>query len=124
VALPPERVVYGDFSSAVGSAMMHKLLDKVPEVDAVFANSDLIALGAVNAIRERGLRVPEDISVIGYDDISLAQYCSPPLTTIRQNIAESGRLLVQNLVQYLETGIVTNVSVPVDLIVRGSTAVP
>lgn len=123
IALPPERVVYGDFSSAVGSEMMHKLLAQAPGVDAVFANSDLIALGAVNAIRERGLRVPEDISVIGYDDISLARYCSPPLTTIRQNIAESGRLLVQNLVQYLKTGIVTNVSVPVELVVRGSTAV-
>lgn len=115
------RVVFDDFSSDAGTRMMHKLLDQAPDLDAIFANSDLIAIGAMNAIRERGLRVPEDISVIGYDDISLAKHSNPPLTTIRQNIPESGRLLVQNLVQYLETGVVTNVAVPVDLIVREST---
>ena len=100
---------------------MQKLLDKDPEIDAVFANSDMIAIGAMDAIRDRGLRVPEDISVVGYDDISLAKHCHPPLTTVRQNIGESGRLLVQNLVQYLETGVVTNVVVPVELVVRQST---
>lgn len=118
----PKLVGHGDYSSEAGAKMVVKLLDQNPGLDAVFANSDLIAIGAVNAIRERGLRVPEDISVIGYDDISLAQYCNPPLTTIRQNITESGRRLVQNLIQYLETGIVTNVAVPVELVVRASTS--
>lgn len=117
----PKLLVHGDYSSEGGAKMMAKLLDQSIEVDAVFANSDLIALGAINVIRERGLRVPEDISVVGYDDISLAPYFSPSLTTIRQNIPESGRLLVQNLIQFLETGIVTNVMVPVSLVVRDST---
>lgn len=118
----PNRVVYGDYSTQAGYQGMHKLLDQDPEMDAVFANSDFIAIGAMNAVRERGKRVPEDISVVGYDDISLAQYSNPPLTTVRQNINESGRLLVQNLIQYLETGIVTNVAVPVELVVRESTS--
>ena len=117
----PTKVVYADYSNAAGNEGMHKLLDQDPEIDAVFTNSDFIAIGAMDAIRERGKRVPEDVSVIGYDDISLAQYCNPPLTTVRQNINESGRLLVQNLIQYLETGIVTNVSVPVKLVVGAST---
>ena len=117
----PNRIVYGDFSSESGTKMMHKLLDQAPDLDSVFVNSDLMAIGAMNSIREQGFRVPEDISVIGYDDISLAMHSNPPLTTIRQNIAEFGRLLVQNLVQYLETGIVTNVAVPVELIIREST---
>lgn len=115
------RVIYANYSTEAGHKGMHKLLDQDPEIDAVFANSDFIAIGAMNAIRERGKRVPQDISVVGYDDISLAQYSNPPLTTIRQNINESGRLLVNNLIQYLETGIVTNVSVPVKLVVREST---
>lgn len=119
--LEPNLVVHGYFSSEEGSRMMHKLLDQEPDLDAVFANSDLMAIGAINAIHERGKQVPADISVIGYDDISLAHYSNPPLTTIRQNIPESGRLLVQNLIQFLETGIVTNVVAPVNLVVRDST---
>lgn len=119
--IEPNRVVFADFSREAGKKGMLKLLEQDPEIDAVFANSDLIAVGAMDAVRERGGRVPEDVSVIGYDDISLAQYCSPPLTTVRQNISESGRLLVENLIQYLQTGIVTNVAVPVNLVVREST---
>ena len=123
VGLPVEssRVVFGDFSSSSGSEMIHQLFENNVDFDAVFANSDFIAIGAMNAIRERGLQVPDDVSVVGYDNLSLAQYTYPPLTTIKQNIQESGRLLVQNLVQYLETGVVTNVSVPVEVIVRDST---
>lgn len=117
----PKRVIYSDYSSVAGNEGMHKLLEQDPEIDAVFANSDFIAIGAMNAVREQGKRVPEDVSIVGYDDISLAQYSNPPLTTVRQNINESGRLLVQNLIQYLETGVVTNVSVPVNLVVREST---
>lgn len=116
-----KRVGFGDFSSASGTKVMHKLLDQDPDMDALFANSDLMAIGAMRVIQERGLRVPEDISVIGYDDLSLAAHSNPPLTTIRQNIPESGSLLVHNLIQYLENGNVTNVSVPVDLVVRQST---
>ncbi|MCA9952104.1 MAG: LacI family DNA-binding transcriptional regulator [Anaerolineales bacterium] len=121
--LEPDQncVVHGWFSRSCGIKGMNQLLDKEPNIDAVFCNSDFLAMGAIDVIRERGKRVPEDISVVGYDDISLAQYSNPPLTTIRQNINESGRLLVNNLIQYLETGIVTNVSVPVNLVVREST---
>jgi DNA-binding LacI/PurR family transcriptional regulator len=61
--------------------------------------------------------------VVGYDDISLAMHWDPPLTTIRQNIPAAGEMLVRNLIQYLETGVVTNVTMPVELVIRKSSGV-
>lgn len=84
----------------------------------MFVNNDLMALAAIKAIREHGRRVPDDIAVVGYDDISLARHTDPPLTTIRQNGPLAGRLLAQNLVQHLETGVVTSVTIPAELVVR------
>jgi DNA-binding LacI/PurR family transcriptional regulator len=113
-------VEYGDFSNTSGADAMKRLLNKAPEVDAVFVNSDLMAIAAMDAIREAGRRVPEDIAVVGYDDLSIAEHSNPPLTTIRQNIPLAGKLLAQNLIEYLQTGMVTNVTIPVELIVRRS----
>lgn len=73
------------FSVAGGYQAMGRLLDKMPDVTAVFAMSDVLAIGAMRAIWDRGLRVPEDISVMGYDGIDLGNYLTPKLTTIRQN---------------------------------------
>ncbi len=116
----PALVVYGDYSHASGITTMQYLMQQNPEVDAVFVNSDLMAMGAIQAIQAQGKRVPEDIAVVGYDDLSIAVYSNPPLTTIRQNVRLAGELLAQNLVQYIQTGEVTNVILPVDLIVRAS----
>ncbi len=111
---------YGDFSNTSGAETIKRLLKKVPEIDAVFVNSDLMAITAMDAIREEGRRVPEDLAVVGYDDLSIAEHSNPPLTTIRQNIPLAGKLLAQNLIEYLQTGMVTNVSIPVELVVRKS----
>lgn len=113
-------IEYGDFSNTSGADAMRRLLKKAPEVDAVFVNSDLMAIAAMDLIREAGRRVPEDIAVVGYDDLSIAAHSNPPLTTIRQNIPLAGKLLAQNLIEYIQTGMVTNVSIPVELIVRKS----
>ncbi len=112
---------YGDFSDTSGAEAMRRLLKKVADIDAVFVNSDLMAIAAMETLREQGRRVPEDIAVVGYDDLSIAAHSNPPLTTIRQNIPLAGKLLAQNLIEYLQTGMVTNVSIPVELIVRKST---
>lgn len=111
---------YGDFSNTSGAEAMKRLLKKVPDLDAVFVNSDLMAIAAMEEIREHGRRVPEDIAVIGYDDLSISEHSNPPLTTIRQNVTLSGKLLAVNLIEYLQTGMVTNVTIPVELIVRQS----
>jgi DNA-binding LacI/PurR family transcriptional regulator len=113
-------IEYGDFSNTSGADAMRRLLKKAPEVDAVFVNSDLMAIAAMDVIREAGRRVAEDIAVVGYDDLSIAAHSNPPLTTIRQNIPLAGKLLAQNLIEYIQTGMVTNVSIPVELIVRKS----
>ncbi len=120
-SIDPVLIAYGDFSNTSGAAVMNKLLEQAPDLDAVFVNSDLMAIAAMDMIREQGCRVPEDIAVVGYDDLSIAEYSNPPLTTIRQNIPMAGKILAQNLIQYLQTGIVTNVAVPVELVVRKST---
>lgn len=116
----PQLLAYGDYSHNSGAEAMQQLLEQSSDVDAVFVNSDLMAIAAINAIQSRGKRVPEDIAVVGYDDLSIASYNNLPLTTVRQNTSLAGSLLAQNLVQYIKTGVVTNVTLPVELVVRKS----
>ena len=116
----PLLLAYGDYSHLSGAAAMQRLLQQAPDLDAVFVCSDLMAIGAIDVIRNHGRSVPEDISVVGYDDLSIAAFNNLPLTTIRQNIPLAGRLLAQNLIQYLQTGLVSNVTIPVELVVRKS----
>ncbi len=118
--IDPKLVVYGDFSKPSGAAAMRRLLQQSPNVDGVFVNSDLMAIAAMDIIREQGRRIPGDVAVIGYDDLLLAEHSNPPLTTVRQNIPLAGKMLAQNLVRYLQTGVITNVVVPVELSVRES----
>ncbi|MTK00648.1 LacI family DNA-binding transcriptional regulator [Micromonospora sp. CP22] len=87
----PEMVAVGDFTRESGAAAMRELLDTYPDLDAVFAASDLMAHAALRTLREAGRRVPEDVAVIGFDDIETAAYTDPPLTTVRQPIVELGR---------------------------------
>lgn len=116
----PALVVYGDYTYASGTAAMQRLLDQAPDLDAVFVNSDLMAIAAITVIQGSGKRVPGDVAVVGYDDLSIASYTTLPLTTIRQNIPLAGTLLAQNLIHYIATGLVTNVTVPVELVIRKS----
>ncbi len=114
-------VTYGHWTSDSAAGQMKQLLENVPDLDGVFANSDLMAAGAINVLHENGRRVPQDVGVVGYDDLSIAKFNSPPLTTISQNLPLVGQLLAQNLIQKIETGVVTTVTIPAELVVRGST---
>lgn len=116
----PQRVAYGDFSSQSGAAAMQTLLERQPSLDAVFVNSDIMAIAAIRLLQQQGRRVPQDVSVVGYDDVSMAAFATPPLTTIRQNIPEIGKKLVQSLIAYLDDGITHQLTMPVELIVRSS----
>jgi DNA-binding LacI/PurR family transcriptional regulator len=113
-------VLYTDYTPASAAAAMAELLERAPELDGVFANSDLMAIAAMDTIRAAGRTVPEDVAVVGYDDVSIARHSNPPLTTIRQNGPLAGRLLAQSLVHFLQTGTVTNTTIPAELVVRES----
>ncbi|PAZ11199.1 LacI family transcriptional regulator [Streptomyces sp. SA15] len=99
----PRLIVEGDFTPAGGERAMRELLDRRPDLDAVFAANDLAASGALRVLRERGLRVPEDVAVIGFDDmLPVAEQTDPPLTTVRQDIEEMGRLMARLLLRGLD----------------------
>jgi DNA-binding LacI/PurR family transcriptional regulator len=87
-----DLVEAGDFTEEGGAAAMGRLLARPGDpVDAVFAASDLMAAGALRALRAAGRRVPEDVAVVGFEDSAVARYAQPPLTTVRQPIEEMGR---------------------------------
>lgn len=88
-------IAIGDFTRDSGSAAMRQLLRDEPGIDAVFAASDLMALGALHALRAAGRRVPDDVAVIGFDDAPAAAYADPALSTVRQPIAQMGRELAR-----------------------------
>jgi DNA-binding LacI/PurR family transcriptional regulator len=119
-ALDPRLVEHGDYSPPSAATAMALLFDRTPDLDAVFVISDLMAIAAMDEIRSRGLRIPEDVAVVGYDDIAVARYTNPPLTTISQNVPLAGKLLAQSLVQQIDDGTVTSVSIPAALVVRSS----
>jgi LacI family transcriptional regulator len=98
--LSPDLVVESDFTDGGGYAAMQRLLPYHP--DAVFVASDWMALGALRALRAAGIRVPEDIALVGFDDIPLASQTTPPLTTIRQQILQIGALASQLLLNLLD----------------------
>jgi DNA-binding LacI/PurR family transcriptional regulator len=95
----PPVVAFGDFSRASGSAAMDRLLADEPHLDAVFVASDLMASGALRALRRAGRRVPDDVAVIGFDDTAVAWYADPPLTTVHQPILDIGRTMARQVVR-------------------------
>ena len=132
-ALPeadPRLIAHGDFTAAGGRWAMEELLARNPGLDAVFAGSDLMASGALAALREHGRRVPEDVAVVGFDDIETAAMIGgPSLTTVRQDIEGMGRLMARLLLTRLElvfsgradeAGAMAPVVTPAQLVVRAS----
>lgn len=114
-------VEYGDFTPESGADAMRRLLDRGVPVDAVVAANDQMALGAYTAIRERGLRIPEDVAVVGFDDNYFSVAAAPPLTTVHQPAVELGSMMAQVLVGLIEGRPVERVTIlPTELIVRGS----
>jgi DNA-binding LacI/PurR family transcriptional regulator len=124
IAFRPECQQAGEHSQETARALTHQLLALDPPPTAIFAASDTQALGVMQAARELGLQVPEDLSVIGFDDIEIAEYLN--LTTMHQPLFESGYRGVDLLLQSMEPvdGAAACHELPVDLMMRGSTAPP
>ncbi|MET8373457.1 LacI family DNA-binding transcriptional regulator [Micromonospora profundi] len=117
----PELIAVGDFTRESGAEATRRLLSEHPDMDAVFAASDLMAHAALRTLREAGRRVPEDVAVVGFDDIETAAYTEPPLTTVRQPIVEIGRQMTRQLLR-LAAGetIEQAIMLPTELILRES----
>jgi DNA-binding LacI/PurR family transcriptional regulator len=111
----------GDFTRESGAAGMHQLLQVHPTIDAVFAASDLMARGALTALRRAGRRVPDDVAVVGFDDLDQARQADPTLTTVHQPVDTIGRELARQAVR-LAGGerVETRIVLPTRLVVRQS----
>jgi len=123
LAYRDEYVAYGDFYVESGQRAAERLLATDEPPTAIFAASDLMAIGVFRAATARGLTVPEDVSVVGFDDIQLAEHLHPALTTVRQDKpglgAAAGRLLLAAFDS--ETRAAASTTLPVELVIRGST---
>ncbi|MBW5480434.1 LacI family DNA-binding transcriptional regulator [Streptomyces bambusae] len=118
--LPLLGVEPGQFTEDGGAAAMERLLRAHPDPDAVFAASDAMAIGALRTLRERGLRVPEDVAVIGFDDLASARHTSPPLTTVHQPVRALGQEMARMLVGAIEGHRPSPLILPTRLTVRES----
>ena len=110
----------GDFSSQGGAQAVERLLDQHPDLSCVVSVNDRMAIGAINYLQSIGKRVPQDISVTGYDNISVASFSSPPLTTVDQTPVELGRQAAELILQRLNGKSPSTVVLPPRLIERGS----
>lgn len=120
----PDLIVQGNFRQRSGYASAQELLNKENPPTAIVAANDLLAIGAINAASERGLVVGQDISITGFDDILLAEYTSPPLTTLHVPAHQIGMLLCQTLNDVMnqeKTAVFPHKTLTPKLIVRGST---
>ena len=109
-----------EISEEAGQRVVLELLDSGIAFDAVFAACDLIAIGAMRGLRSRGLAIPRDVAVMGFDDIITATFTDPPLTTVRQDTGKAGELLVETLLALIDGEQVCSQMIPTKLMVRGS----
>ena len=126
--LEPGPMVTGDWRSASGVTAFAEILAADPRIDGLFAASDQMALGALQVANERGIRIPDELAVVGFDGLPEAAQFTPSLTTIRQPLAEMGRQAVRELLTALDAepglDIVRNLVLPTELIVGDSAPMP
>jgi len=118
IAIDERLVVDAPFDIEKARSAARCLPGLHPDFDAVFAASDMIALGAIATLQESGLAVPQDIAVVGFDDIPAAAHLYPGLTTVRQDIAEAGRTLVARLRSLLDDESAPSTRIDTRLVIR------
>lgn len=121
-AVDEHLVAVSDFTEEGGRTAMRDLLDRAPGIDAVFAASDVMAVGALTELRERGRRVPDDVAVIGFDDSVIARHTTPALTSVRQPIEAIGRSITRLLLEEIAEPATAHrqLVLPTTLVVRDS----
>lgn len=125
VTLDPEWIRVGEFQQPDGFEAGNELMELPNPPTAILASNDVMAFGVMEAARERGKKIPDDISIIGFDDIKQAAHVHPPLTTIRQPLEEMGRRAAQMLLEIIENPerVAEKIELPTELVVRESTRV-
>jgi len=123
----PELIVPADFSLEAGHEKTAALISRGVSFSAIFASSDQMAIGAAGALRENGLRIPEDVSLVGFDDTLIASVFYPPLTTVHQPRREIGRAAMRMMIETLDSpdpadGSIANQLFPASLVIRQSVA--
>jgi LacI family transcriptional regulator len=127
IALDPSLIYHGDFFQRSGLEGGNTLLSLPNPPTAIFASNDVMAFGVYEAIRARGLRIPQDVSVVGFDDIPQATQMHPALTTVRQPLQEMGRIATQRLFSWIEHDLEQPLEflyLPTELILRDSACPP
>jgi DNA-binding LacI/PurR family transcriptional regulator len=118
----PDLIAHGDHTEGGGRTAMRALLERNPDLDAVFVASDIMALGALGALHADGRRVPDDVAVVGFDDTPTAAHTAPPLTTVNQPVERLGLELARLLIEVLDDPDLERALVlPTHLVVREST---
>jgi LacI family transcriptional regulator len=122
--LDPELVAEGDFTFDCGRLTVKRKIEAGVQFDAVFAHNDLSAAGAMQAVRESGRRVPDDIAVVGFDDIPVAAHTDPPLTTVHQPLRQMGEAAAGMLLAFFEGTPLPDAPcvIPTTMSIRGSTS--
>jgi LacI family transcriptional regulator len=120
IAVDPRLISEGDFTEESGYRSMLELLQQSPE--AVFVASDTMALGAMRALREAGKRIPDEVALVGYDDMPFAAHTDPPLTTVRQPIHRAGFIAAETLMDLIQEqdSAPRRVILPTELVIRDS----
>jgi DNA-binding LacI/PurR family transcriptional regulator len=120
IPLDADLTLQSSFDVESAEAAISSLMERGVTFDAVFGANDLIALATIRSLLREGVRVPDDVSVIGYDDLQLSAYGYPALSTISQDPARAGRILVAKLIASVDTGSMRSERLPTELIVRES----
>lgn len=118
----PELVAQADFHEPSGVLAINQLLESRKTFTAVFASNDQTAVGARLALYRRNIRVPDDISLVGFDDLPGSVYTIPPLTTVRQPVYDIGRAAAQAMLGLIEGHVITTNLPPLELVIRESTS--
>ena len=126
LACDPSAVAFGHFSAASGARSAADLFARRPDLTALFCGNDTVALGALSALADAGRRVPDDVAVVGFDDIPTARFLMPALTTVRSSAVEHGRRAMELLHDLIErrTPSTRNVELATELVVRRSCGAP
>jgi DNA-binding LacI/PurR family transcriptional regulator len=113
-------IAYGDYSRESGAKGMREILNRAPDVDAVFAANDVMALGAIEVLKEAGRRIPEDVAVAGFDDIKVSATTVPTLTTVRQPFERISAEMVRLLLAVIAGERPAAITIPTELVIRES----